>query len=374
MPESPTRPRAGLDGTRPAPSRTAPGRCGTGNFRDLTVRLIGVPLFGLIIPRVSGLLGDLTWHDRAYWGGTVWFVGISLAVWQGNRALLFWHRARLDWVQRPGWKLAALIGANLLYTTPVSFAMLVAWYLAAPFPRIDWSAVGFATFIIVVAVAFITHAYETVFLIRDRQGDRLQVAVTERARWQAEMETLKGQLAPHFLFNCLNTLAVLIEEEPESARRFNLRLASVCRYLLEHKERDLVPLDEELAFLDAYTDLARMRHLDGIQVIHRGLDNREGLFIPPASLQLLLENAIKHNECSPADPLAVELSLEGDALVVSNPIRPPPAGCETVGIGLQNLRERFALIAKRAVGISSDGRVFRVMLPLVRAPAHADYL
>lgn len=357
------------DAASASPSRAAPPLSG-GELRDRTIRLVGVPFFGLAIPRVAGLFGDLTWREPAYWFGTLWFVAISLVVWQGNLALQRWHRSHLDWLQRPGRKLLAMLAANLIYTTPVSVAMLVAWYLAAPLPAIDWRATGLATALIVGAVAIITHIYETVFLIHERHEDQRQVAFTERARWHAELATLKGQLAPHFLFNCLNTLAVLIDEDPRLARKFNQHLANVCRYLLKHKDRDLVPLDEELAFFDAYVELTRLRYTDNVQVARRGLEPARHFHLPPASLQLLLENALKHNACSSAAPLPLELRLEGDALVVSNPLRPRAGGTDgaSLGVGLQNLRARFALAAGREPAVARERGEFRVTLPLVRLP------
>jgi len=211
------------------------------------------------------------------------------------------------------------------------------------------------------------------FLIRDRLEDRLDLERMERARLQAELGVMKSQLAPHFLFNCLNALGVLIEEDPPTARRYNQHMAQVCRYLIALHRRDLVPLGEELAFFEAYVALARLRFPASLSLTLRGFEGgaAAGLSIPPASLQLLLENAIKHNAFNERMPLAVEVRLAGGVITMRNPLRPvaPPPG--STGTGLANLRERFQLAAGRAILVERREGEFRVTLPLVRASVAA---
>jgi Putative regulator of cell autolysis len=335
-------------------------------LRDRTIRLLGVPFFGLIIPRVSGNFAHLGPADAAYWLGTAWFIVLSLTLWQGNRTIHYWLRNRIERLQRPVWKFAALLATNILFTIPASIAMFAAWYLVGPFDVIDWPALGRATAFSAAAVLFVSHAYETVFLIHDRRDERMHAALAERARWQAELSTLRGQLAPHFLFNCLNTLSVLIAEEPRTARKFNLHLANLCRYLLAHKEHDLVSLDEELAFFAEYVALARIRHRDALEIVYRNFNDTRSFRLPPASLQLLLENVLKHNACSPEHPLPVELALEDGLLTVSNPLRSPSTPPRNTGTGLRNLRDRFRLVTQREIAVQRTPTHFRVTLPLVR--------
>jgi hypothetical protein len=340
-------------------------------IRDRWMRAIGIPFFGLVIPRITGLFGSLRPDDALYWAGTVYFIGVAAIVWQGNRWLLFKQRAHLDWFARPILKLVLLVAANVIYTAPVTIALTWTWlrFLAAPTTPPDWAPVNLATAWVVIAVIFVTHAYETVFLIKERENDQLRLARVERARLEAELETMKAQLAPHFLFNCLNTLAALIERAPAQAATFNQHLADVCRYLLLQRNRDLVPLDDELAFFDAYAALTRLRFPRSIRIVLAGLDDpaiRADLLIPPASLQLLLENAIKHNQFDEASPLEVEVRLESEAIVVTNPLRPRPASLPSTGVGLHNLRERVHLVTGGTLRTGAAGGSFRVQLPVVR--------
>jgi hypothetical protein len=349
----------------PAPRRAA------AEIRDGWMRLVGIPFFGLVIPRMTGVLGKLTPADALYWAGTAYFIVVAAIVWQGNRWLLFKQRAHLDWFARPILKLVLLVAANIVYTAPVTIALTWAWlrFIDAPFVMENWAMINLATSYVVIAVIFVTHAYETVFLIKERESDQLQMERVERARLEAELETMKAQLAPHFLFNCLNTLAALIESAPKHAAAFNQHLADVCRYLLLQKNRDLVPLDDELAFFDSYVALTRLRFPRSVQVTLAGLDNaaiRADLLIPPASLQLLLENAIKHNQFDEASPLPVDIRLENDAVIVTNPLRPKISALPSTGIGLHNLRERVQLVCAATLQTGAVDGQFRVRLPVVR--------
>lgn len=340
-------------------------------IRDGWMRVIGIPFFGLVIPRMTGLLGKLTPADALYWAGTAYFIGVAAIIWQGNRWLLFKQRAHLDWFAQPALKLILLVAANIVYTAPVTIALSWLWlrFIAAPFFMENWAMINLATAYVVIAVIFVTHAYETVFLIKERENDQLRLERVERARLEAELETMKAQLAPHFLFNCLNTLAALIETAPAHAAAFNQHLADVCRYLLLQKNRDLVPLDDELAFFQSYAELTRLRFPRSVQIRFTGLDEtaaRADLLIPPASLQLLLENAIKHNQFDEASPLPVEIRLEGEAIVVANPLRPKSSSLPSTGIGLHNLRERVQLVCAATLQTGAVDGNFRVRLPVVR--------
>lgn len=366
-----------MTATRTVPNRDSrppnadpplPTATGDGGIRDGWMRVIGIPFFGLVIPRITGLLGKLTVADTNYWLGTVWFIATAAAIWEGNRWLLFKQRSHLDWFQRPVLKLFLLVAANIVYTTPVSITSCWLWlrHMQAPFFMLNWAQIHLATACVVIAVIFVTHAYETVFLIKERRDDQLRFEREARARIEAELENMKAQLAPHFLFNCLNTLAALIEREPASAAAFNQHLADVCRYLLLQKNRDLVPLTEELEFFRSYAELTRLRFPRSLDVRVEGFDADAGRrLLPPASLQLLLENAIKHNQFDEAEPLPVTLRYADGAVLVSNPLRPKAWRPPSTGIGLQNLRERIQLTSGGALQVNTVAGHFTVRLPLV---------
>jgi hypothetical protein len=331
---------------------------------DLNVRLLGIPFFGIVIPHLTGLFGPLGPDAWRYWGGYVWFVLLSGLVWQGNRFVLLAHRRRYDWSQHPWRKLLLIVGTNLFCAAPLCVVMLAGWYRFAGL-AVDRQAVTAATLAVVVVALVVTHLYETVYLIRQRESGLLAVARLERARAEAELLALKSQVDPHFLFNCLNSLAYLIPREPQRAVAFTERLSDVYTYILLNRERDLVPLAEELAFAFRYVDLLRIRFGDAVSIqAEEGLD-REGRLIPPVSLQVLLENAVKHNRVDDANPLEVRMWREGDALRVSNLVRRPPSGRPSAKVGLRNLDERCRRITGRGLEARHDAGRFTVVLPLV---------
>ena len=337
------------------------------SVHDRWMRLLGLLLLGLVIPRFALLFDKPSWRDALYWIGTGWFLLAAVIIWESNRALALWLRPHLDWLVQPLWKIVIFAAATVVATVPVTIGAVWLWlrFIDSPFPAFDWlSTIRTIATNNTVTVLFLLHAYETLFLIRERHGDQRRLEQLDRARLQAELENMKGQLAPHFLFNCLNTLAALIERDPPAAAEFNAHLADVTRYLLAQKDRDLVPLADEMAFLRSYVRLMELRFAQSLRVTLPAVAADDVRRLPPASLQVLIENAIKHNRLSGDEPLTIDVQVETAAIIVSNPLRPKSSPDTGTGTGLANLRERIALLTSGALEVTTDGGVFRVRLPL----------
>ena len=185
---------------------------------------------------------------------------------------------------------------------------------------------------------------------------------TESLRHQ--YESLKSQLNPHMLFNSLNTLQSLIRESPSRALDYTQELSQVLRYTLQDNDRPSVTLAEEMAFVEAYIYLMKMRYEENL-LFRIDIDERtKGLLLPPMSVQLLIENAIKHNEISNRNPLTISIRTDATMLEVSNRVQPkrvPPVG---PGIGLDNLAKRYRLLWQQEIQISAEHGLFCVRLPL----------
>ncbi len=339
------------------------------SVHDGWMRVLGYALIGVVIPRFALIFDRVAWHDPDYWIGSVWFAAAGVAIWETNRWVALFLRAHLDWLHQPFLKLVILVGANFALTVPLTFGAVRAWlwHIHSPFPAFDLlTTIRTIVTHNVVTVSFLLHAYETLYLLRERHGDRRRLEQLERARLQAELESMKTQLAPHFLFNCLNTLTALIESDPRAAAEFNGHLADVSRYLLAQKNHDLVPLADELAFLRSYVRLMELRYPHSLAVNLPAPDPTAARRLPPASLQLLVENALKHNRLSEAEPLTIDVRLEDDAIVVTNPLRPKSGSVAGTGTGLANLRERIALLTPSDLEIATTDGTFRVRVPLVK--------
>jgi hypothetical protein len=336
----------------------------TALFDDRPVMAVGVLAFGTGIPVLTGLYGPVAFGSALFWFGFAWFIALAAAIWGGNRWMLFLQRRHFDWFSVPWRKLVFMVSANVLFTAPVTLAALWAWYRVAGLP-LDTRAIEVVTLTNVICVLFVTHAYETVFLIRERQVDRVQVERLERLRAQAELDGLRAQVDPHFLFNSLNTLGHLIQRDARLAREFCDALAEVYRYLLASRRSDSVPLQDELGFVRMYHRLLALRFGDAIELDIR--DAASGLRVPPMSLQTLLENAVKHNRVASDDHLHVTIAAAAGGIEVSNPIRPRSSVRPSMGVGLRNLDERCRALCGQGIAVDSSGGVFRVRVPGVTA-------
>lgn len=181
----------------------------------------------------------------------------------------------------------------------------------------------------------------------------------------AQFESLKNQIDPHFLFNSLNVLSSLIEENPENAQRFTTSLSKIYRYVLEQKDKELVSVSEELAFAKTYMNLLKMRFENSITFeLPENFDNPEAKVVP-LSLQLLLENTIKHNVVSERKPLHIKIYIENNYLIVENNLQKKEVLQDRRGVGLQNIVNRYGLISERKMLIEESPAFFKVKIPIL---------
>lgn len=294
-------------------------------------------------------------------------IGIAFIIWEGNRYLLFTLRSYFDWFNKPIQKVVVLVSAVSAYTIPVSALLLVIWYKIFNGGIVDWDVIATITLIIMICVLFITHVYETVFLVLEAESEKLKKEQLERARAEAELEALKNQIDPHFIFNSLNALSHLIEKDPVKAKRFNDNMADVYRYILQNKARELVLLHEEMEFLNDFFSLLKIRFEEAMQLqINIDPAVYDHYLIPPISLQILVENAIKHNEFSDAVPLVITIDMQNDELIIHNQVRKKILRKASSRIGLQNLGERYKLTTSKEISVKESSHDFTVSLPVLK--------
>ena len=181
----------------------------------------------------------------------------------------------------------------------------------------------------------------------------------------AQFETLKNQLDPHFLFNSLNVLSALIDENPDQAQRFTSSMSKIYRYVLDQKDKELVTVEEELDFAKTYCDLLKTRFEDSVNFEFQVDEKDKSGFVVPLSLQLLLENCIKHNYATSGKPLNIRIFSEIGFLAIENNLQQREVTKEREGIGLSNIVQRYALITDRNVFIEKSDDNFKVKIPLL---------
>lgn len=203
------------------------------------------------------------------------------------------------------------------------------------------------------------------FFLNERY--RKSLAEVERFRKESaeyQFEMLKLQLNPHFLFNSLNTLSSLVHEDAEKASDFIRRLSDVYRYVLDNRNKELVTLREEMEFIHAFSFLQGLRFQGMINFQFNVSEQSLEKTIAPMTLQLLVENAVKHNVASRKQPLQIEISTTNSSLSVTNNLQPKDEHSGT-GLGLKNITSRYAFLTDRKVLISSEDHQFKVIIPLI---------
>ncbi len=219
---------------------------------------------------------------------------------------------------------------------------------------------------------FIIAIYEGVYFYNKLQRSLIEKAELERANIQSQLEGLKNQVNPHFLFNSLNTLTYIISEDQQLGVRFVQQLAKVYRYILEIREKKLIPLSEELSFLDSYIFLLKERFGDNLQVSIEVDDEYMDYKIVPLSLQILFENAIKHNIISSSKPLEVSVFVQkGRKLVVKNKLQKKNQEMSSTKVGLKNIESRYAFFSNDPVEVLVTAEYFIVILPLIKSKIKA---
>nr|WP_250149309.1 2TM domain-containing protein [Flagellimonas sp. 389] len=219
-----------------------------------------------------------------------------------------------------------------------------------------------STLIIAICISAILHAFHFYKALQDTRVKKQRIiAGTASARFDA----LKNQLDPHFLFNSLNVLTSLIEEDPHQAQKFTTSLSKVYRYVLEQKNKDLVTVDEELNFARTYVRLLKMRFEDSIVFNIPDTSSVPDAKIVPLSLQLLLENAVKHNVVTSSKPLHITVKEEGGMLMVTNNLQEKQVVKKSSGVGLQNIRQRYEILTDRQVHIEKTTSDFSVSIPML---------
>ena len=335
--------------------------------RDLGIRLAVSPVLGVLIPALAGLVTPGRHSASGQIATYVYFSICAFVIWTSNRWLYLRLPRREDWLERPGRRIAVLLGSIFLLTVPLSWLTLVSWMRVTGDSGLRPYALATTILCIVTVVILITHVYETVFLLAEWDSARLRAALLEQARLRAELTALSREVDPHFLFNSLHALAHLVEHGSSDSLPFIEALGDSYRYLLAARARSLVPLEEELASLRRQFFVTGMRYGGTVRVAIDDVpaDAARVLQIPPVALTELLTNAVKHNVASADSPLVVRVRLEADTLVVSNPLRPRIAHqAASTGIGLFNLAERHRLTTGLTVRWGVEEGEFRVRLPL----------
>ncbi len=290
-----------------------------------------------------------------------------LFLWKGSEyQVIYLNRLGIEWDHQPVKRLLLALSISIVYVMIVTVSIyMVAHVIFGNYTASElWSRFGWATFVIPITVTVFINAvmHGRAFLLQWKET-AVEVEKLKNENLKSQYESLKNQVNPHFLFNSLNVLSELVYEDQSKAVKFIHKMSQVYRYVLETKDQELVSVNDELAFLENYAFLQQIRFGDNLR-LEMELDHREGM-VPPLAMQLLLENAIKHNVVSDAKPLTVRVSVHNQSVIVSNTIQEKLTK-DSTGIGLENLKNRYQYLTDKQVNISKNKNEFKVVLPILK--------
>jgi sensor histidine kinase YesM len=283
-----------------------------------------------------------------------------ITMWLGNEYLVMWLDSKIKWTTEPIKRLITGFLTMILYTLG-SLSLLLKFFewvldlqINTKTETVYWT-IG-STFFITL---FMTSRS---FLFNWRQS-AIDAEKLQKENIAARYESLKSQVNPHFLFNNFNALTNLIYEDQDKAVKFIKQLSEVYRYVLDTRDREVVSVAEEIKFLESYIYLQKIRFGDKLNI--NVAVNNTAFRIAPLALQILLENAIKHNVVSEEDPLHVRIYSDGDYISVENNLQKKATiGEASMGIGLENICKRYEFLSDKKVEIVHDSKRFLVRLPL----------
>ncbi|MEM7103339.1 MAG: histidine kinase [Bacteroidota bacterium] len=291
-----------------------------------------------------------------------------LAMWKGNEAVSGYLDSNLSWQKTPKKRLIASTIGHSVYTILAMIMMHVVGMIVYNWPK---SALSFKAMVnesipaLIITLIIVTFLTARSFLMSWRQS-AINEEKMKREVIATRFAALKNQVNPHFLFNSLNVLSSLVYKDADLSAKFIKKLSNVYRYVLEVQDKELTDIDSELEFLQSFTFLLKIRHSEGLNV-KVDIPKNSGYQVAPLALQMLVENAVKHNVINGETPLNIDISTENGYLVVKNNLQKKMAKKEDgTSIGLANIRERYGFFTEKPMTFGETDGFYEVKLPLLK--------
>ena len=274
--------------------------------------------------------------------------------WQSN----VWKRTFIEFF-------ATGITAVLARNMTVNFFILIGWHDYEFFSDVYWNKeIMNATMAVFMNIVLVS-VYEGIVLFRQWKISLVHSEKLEKENMASKFEALKNQVNPHFLFNSLNTLSNLVHDDPDKAEDFIDEFSHIYRYVLEKKEQMVVTVREEIEFVKAYLKLCEIRFEKGLESDIKMDIERQNSLIPTLALQTLVENAIKHNQITPKKPLKILIYTDKNEILVENNYQPRDTNVKSTGVGLQNIKDRYALMSEKQPSFLLHNGTYIAKLPLI---------
>ncbi len=284
-------------------------------------------------------------------------------LWQGNGLVSNYISYHYSWLENPTKRFIIGTVGVIIYTPAAVFGL---YFLGNLFFNINLNGIITTVFISIGITFVISFFLNAASFLNNWKQAALDAEKLKKEQIASKYESLKNQVNPHFLFNSLNALTNLVYEDQDMAADFIRQLSKVYRYVLDTRSKEVVSLETEMKFVDSYLFLQRIRFDDKLK-IEIATEGFEDYMIPPLALQMLLENAIKHNVIAKDEPLTISISVKDETLVVENNLQIKNIPIEEVsGMGLANITARYEFLSDQPVKIEKTEKVFRVEIPLLK--------
>ena len=335
-----------------------------GPIDDKWIMLIGIPLIGLILPTTTSLLFGANLSLLLLNVGLTFLNTVLL--WLGCRWIIINLWNLIPWNKKPLLHISMEIVFVSTYTLLVSitlFALFTSFLNSTLCSFIGmWQNFTISLFISLMVTFF----HEGYYFFVQWKESLMRNQFLEKESLLAQFETLRSQVNPHFLFNTFNTLLALIEEDKQKAIIYVQRLSDFYRSLLQVRDQPLIPLSEELDLIDNYIEIQRQRYEDSLQIEYSSNIKSIIGFVAPLTLQMLVENAIKHNTITAASPLLIKVEITSQGYItVTNNLQKRISSEPGAGLGLQNIHNRYHFLTDKPVEIINSSRHFCVAIPLL---------
>ncbi len=341
-------------------------------IKEVYVRWAGIPILAVII----NFMID---HDHKV--GSWWMEILISMVFTG----IFWNGAYLIFVlyrrllpeirQTPRRIIYTIFTLAAFLLVMASGIRMILGYVTPADIIADWTLIFDKAEINFIAAFMIGSVYESVYFFEKWKLTIQQNEALKNQQVRTQFEVLQNQMSPHFLFNSLNTLTTLIAENPNLAIQFTEKLSEVYRYILQNKEKELVTLKEEVEFVKNYLYLLQIRYPENLNVSFNIDDQYSTSHIAPLTLQILVENCIKHNIISKTHPLHISIYVQnGKSVVVKNNLQLKSVIEKSTKTGLVNIRKRYKYLCNQAIDVITTSENFMVAVPLIDVVNHLDEL
>jgi two-component system, LytTR family, sensor kinase len=323
----------------------------------------------IVIHLLMGTLEKEGSKPHSEWIDFVFTFAITVMVWEGNLWIDFWANRNFPWLHKPLKRIAVQFPLGMGYAAIFIYSSLLLYnrYICLlPGAAQEKFLSGSLLIGMFVSVIILTAEISSQFFNQWKLS-LIQVEKYKAESLQAQLQNLKSQINPHFLFNNLSVLSSLVYKDQDKALDFINQLSKVYRYLLDTSNKELVSLEREINFIESYNYLLKIRFDANINFVIDISEKDLNLMLPPMALQMLVENTIKHNEVSAEQPLTVEIKSEEAILIVRNNFQPRRNKELSSKTGLQNIKARYKYFTERTILVKQEGDFFQVQIPLLAA-------